>query len=350
MRIFPFPTRHLFLRPLALLILALLFSLAKPSAFSATSAYAAAPAPLRVIFDTDIDSDNDDVSAVAILHALADLGEVEILAMGVVSCCPYSPACLDALNTWHGRGEIPIGVYKGKGLTTQSRFARSVAERCPNDVGLAGKVPDVVGLYRRVLASEPNGAVTLIAVGEMNNLVDLLNSSPDAHSPLAGRELVRRKVGALYVMAPYFNERNEFQRSPNFTGAPAAAVSFIRDWPSPIRFAEGNLGHRHFIGSWLNDTPAENPSRIAFESYFDGVARDRHCADPTTVLYAVRGTRYFGEAGPGACEVRPADGFTRWDAKTDKAHYYNTQKLPVKELERVMNELMVCPPKQGGAR
>lgn len=326
-----------------------LLALALMAAFAAPAANAHAGAPLRVIFDTDIDSDNDDVSAVAILHALADLGEVEILAMGVVSCCPNSPACLDALNTWHGRGEIPIGVYKGKGLTTQSRFARAVAERCPNDVGLAEKAPDVVDLYRRTLAGEPDGAVTLIAVGEMNNLVDLLNSAPDKRSALAGRELVRRKVGALYVMAPYFNERNEYQRSPNFTGAPAAAVSFIRDWPTPIHFAEGNLGHRHFIGARLKETPASNPARIAFEAYFDGEAQDRHCADPTTVLYAVRGTRYFGETGPGACEVRPADGFTRWDAKTDKGHYYNTQKTPVKELERVMNELMLRPPRQGGA-
>ena len=36
-----------------------------------------------------------EVAAAAILHAFADAGQV---AMGVVSLCPYRPACLDAIN------------------------------------------------------------------------------------------------------------------------------------------------------------------------------------------------------------------------------------------------------------
>src|ERR1041384_871135 len=72
--------------------------------------------PLKVIFDTDLDGDNDDVAAAAMLHAFADAGRVEILAMGVVSLYPYSPACLDAIDTYYGRGDIPIGVYKGSKL------------------------------------------------------------------------------------------------------------------------------------------------------------------------------------------------------------------------------------------
>ena len=37
-------------------------------------------APVKVIFDTDMANDCDDAGALAVLHALADLGEVEILA------------------------------------------------------------------------------------------------------------------------------------------------------------------------------------------------------------------------------------------------------------------------------
>ena len=43
----------------------------------------AAKEPVRLIFDTDLESDVDDVGAVAVLHALADMGEVEILGMGL---------------------------------------------------------------------------------------------------------------------------------------------------------------------------------------------------------------------------------------------------------------------------
>jgi hypothetical protein len=195
----------------------------------------------------------------------------------------------------------------------------------------------------------------MVAVGQMNNLVDLLRSPPDGDSPLAGRELVRRKVAALFVMGPYFNQRGEFQRAYNFTTSPKAAAELVQGWPTKIKFGEGNLGHRHFIGGRLSETPADNPVRIAFEAYFAEEKRatgrtenKRHCADPATVLYAVCGTEYFGEAGPGACEVR-ADGFTRWNARRDKQHFYNTQKLPVGELEQVMEKLLVQPPKRGMA-
>src|SRR4029434_5867713 len=97
----------------------------------------------------------------AILHAFADGGHVEILAMGVVSRCPYSPACLDAINTYYGRGDIPIGVYKGSKLARQgSSYAKTVTERCPNDIGLSSRVPDVLGVYRRALSTQPDGEVT----------------------------------------------------------------------------------------------------------------------------------------------------------------------------------------------
>jgi VCBS repeat protein len=307
-------------------------------------------APLNVIFDTDLDGDSDDVAAVAILHALADAGQVRILAMGVVSRCPYSPACLDAINTYYGRGDIPIGVYKGSALAeVGSPYAKVVAERCPNDVGLSDQVPGVLPLYRRILAGQPDGAVTMIAVGPMNNLVDLLATPPDGISGLPGRELVRRKVAALFVMAPYFNERNEFQRAYNFVSSPKAALALVDDWPTRIKFGEGNLGHRHFIGRRLGETPAGNPVRIAFEAYFAAekqrsgtTEQKRHSADPTTVLYAVCGAQYFGEVGPGACEVRE-DGFTRWNAGRDRQHFYNTQKMPIAELEQVMEDLLVKP-------
>jgi inosine-uridine nucleoside N-ribohydrolase len=322
----------------------------------AAGVLAEAAEPLKVIFDTDMDGDNDDVAAAAMLHAFADAGQVEILAMGVVSRCPYSPACLDAINRYYGRGEIPIGVYKGSKLAMHdSPYAQVVAERCPNDVGLTVQVPGVLGIYRRVLSKQPDGKVTMIAVGQMNNLVDLLGSPPDEQSNLPGRELVRRKVSALFVMGPYFNERNEYQRAYNFTTSPKAARELTENWPTPIRFGEGNLGHRHFIGSRLSETPTNNPARIAFEAYFvaenrrSGKAENkRHCADPATVLYAVTGTQYFDEVGPGACEVRE-DGFTRWNAGRDKRHFYNTQKLSVRELEQVMDQLLVKPPKQGTA-
>jgi hypothetical protein len=50
-----------------------------------------------LIFDTDMDTDCDDASALAMLHALADAGEVEILATVVSSKYAWSVPCVAAI-------------------------------------------------------------------------------------------------------------------------------------------------------------------------------------------------------------------------------------------------------------
>ena len=74
---------------------------------------AAADAPARIIFDTDMAGDVDDVGALAILHAMADQGEAEILAVGISSRNEDVGPCVDAINTWYGRPDIPIGYQRG---------------------------------------------------------------------------------------------------------------------------------------------------------------------------------------------------------------------------------------------
>src|SRR5688500_9413492 len=64
---------------------------------------AAHAAPVPVIFDTDMDSDVDDVAALCQLHAMADLGEAELLAVMISGRNEWSGGCVDALNTFYGR-------------------------------------------------------------------------------------------------------------------------------------------------------------------------------------------------------------------------------------------------------
>src|SRR5262245_3773628 len=78
--------------------------------FAAIARQATAKEPVRVIFDTDMDSDCDDAAALAMLHALADRGEAEILATPVSSRHAWSAPCVDAINTYFRRPDLPIGV------------------------------------------------------------------------------------------------------------------------------------------------------------------------------------------------------------------------------------------------
>ena len=90
---------------------------------ASTTVRAADRHPVPVILDTDMGSDVDDVGSVAVLHALANRGEAKILAMGVSIKNASTPLCLDALNTYFKRPEIPLGVVKGPAFKDMSRYA-----------------------------------------------------------------------------------------------------------------------------------------------------------------------------------------------------------------------------------
>ncbi len=76
--------------------------------------------PLRIplIFDTDIGNDCDDVLALGMIHALQDRQECELLAVTITKDHELAAPFVDAVNTFYGRGDIPIGVCRS-GVTSE---------------------------------------------------------------------------------------------------------------------------------------------------------------------------------------------------------------------------------------
>jgi hypothetical protein len=68
--------------------------------------------PVKIIYETDMESDVDDAATLAMLHILADAGECEILAVMHNTSDDYGVGVIDAINTYYGRGDLPIGAYK----------------------------------------------------------------------------------------------------------------------------------------------------------------------------------------------------------------------------------------------
>src|SRR5512133_98926 len=66
--------------------------------------------PVKIIFDTDMGPDFDDVGAITILHALASKGECEILATMASDGYPYIAPTLEVFNRYFRKPTIPIGV------------------------------------------------------------------------------------------------------------------------------------------------------------------------------------------------------------------------------------------------
>lgn len=81
-----------------------------------------------------------------------------------------------------------------EGVNKGSYYAETIARDFPNDVGESKKVEDATHLYRRILASQADGSVTMVSVGHLTDVAKLLESKPDEVSPLSGKELVSKKV------------------------------------------------------------------------------------------------------------------------------------------------------------
>ncbi|MCC6352919.1 MAG: sulfatase-like hydrolase/transferase [Verrucomicrobiae bacterium] len=290
--------------------------------------------PTAVIFDTDIMGDVDDVGAVATLHALASRGELRILAMAVCAKHPACAPCLDALNTHFGRPDIPIGVNKGPGRLRDTRYADKIAAEFPHDLASADAAPDATALYRKTLASQPDGSVVLVTIGQLSNVSALLRSQPDAHSPLPGPELAKMKIRLWVCMGGQFPGGRE----ANFYNHPDAAQHAIAAWPGPIVLSGFEIGVDILTGGKLTALPATDPVRRAYDLY-NGL-KPHKSWDQTAVLFAARGPGDLWSLERGLCTVLP-DGSNQWVPSPDGPHARLIPKAPPQEAAAAIEALML---------
>src|SRR5262245_22923669 len=170
------------------------------TSLSSAEAQAAGAEPVRLIFDTDICGDCDDVLALGMIHALQSRGHCRLLAVTVSADNDLAAPFVDAVNTFYGRGDIPIGVVGPGGVVEESAFLSLAEEkdggdlRYPRRLASSRSAPGATAVLRKTLAAQPDRSVVVVQVGFSTNLARLLDSAADENSPLAGAELVRRKV------------------------------------------------------------------------------------------------------------------------------------------------------------
>lgn len=295
--------------------------------------------PPRLILDTDISSDADDVGAVALLHHAADQRQVDILAMMVSSGDPWSGGCLQVLNSYFNRPAIPLGLVSGKGIVHESAYTKTIAEMGDHQ---QGRKEDAVTLYREILAQQPDHSVTVVTIGYLTNLKGLLASTADEHSELTGRELVRQKVDRLVCMGGEYPQGKEW----NFYQDAAATNEVLNRWPTAIVFVGFELGKDVITGSSLRETPDDNPVRVSYELHND--LKGRPSWDQLAVLYAILGEKgrkkYFRLSKPGVNMIND-DGTNHWQEQPQGKHFYLTSSWPAKDLSEAIDNMMV-----GGGR
>ncbi len=167
----------------------------------------AAEAP-GLIYDTDICGDCDDVLALGMIHALQSRGACKLLAVTVSVENDLAAPFVDAVNTFYGRGDIPIGVIGKGGVVEKSKYLGLVQQkqpdgrlRYPHNLLSGNDAPPATQVIRKALAAQADQSVVIAQVGFSTNLARLLDSGPDDYSPLSGVDLVKSKVRLLSLMA-----------------------------------------------------------------------------------------------------------------------------------------------------
>jgi hypothetical protein len=285
-------------------------------------------------------SDCDDTGALAIAHQFANNGEAEILAVMVNDGDPYTPACVDAINTYYGRPGIPVGVGKNLPIATVSPYTRQVAQSFPNR--LPNPIPDAVMLYRKILSEQPDHSVVIVSIGFLTNLKNLLLTNTDQYSPLNGVDLVNRKVSYAAVMGgkyPSSFTSPEF----NFTNDAYATLVFNNTFPRPIMFTGFEIGVQILTGSGLYN-PQKNPVALAYQLYV-GAGNNRNSWDPSAVFCAVRGLAGVWKAATGgSVQITDAVANDSWVTSTIKNQLYLVQYSDPSIVASTLEQLITAPP------
>jgi len=306
--------------PSALYLLSIIILLLAPFEMAAQDARAK-----KIIYETNMCLDVDDVGGLAMLHAFQNRGEAQLLAVCYNEVHPDGAAAIDAINTWYGRGDIPVGVYKGDFPDPDTSAYLHDLLKFSHDLD-AQNAPNALDVYRRVLAQQPDSSVTIISVGFLNNLGVLLQNEP---------ALVAQKVKELVIMGSQNNDSHNL----GFHNTAAAAQNVLAKWPSPLVFH--HLGGDVLTGSVLRQTPAENPVREAYYRFFGSSFRDRTSFDPITVLYGVSGASdYFSKNGSGMGSL--PSGF-KWELKIRHDSFLEPL-LPAESYAQIIDALMLEPP------
>ena len=302
--------------------------------------------PVKLIFDTDMAPDYDDVGALAILHAMADSGEVEILAAGSSNKCETCVPCIEILNTYFGRPDIPLGAVKGEAPNIDTwhgglRWTSELPKRYTHKIAQTSDAEDVVSVYRRALSAAPDTSVTIVTVGFFSGMRDLLQSPADDISPMTGKELVTAKVKRLVSMAGIFPEGREF----NVINDAQASQYVFENWPTEIWLSGFEIGDKILTGKRVAALEVSNsPVKDVYEmSLAQDNPEGRQSWDLTAALVAVRGWKEYFDAERGTMVVLP-DGYNRWEKSDTGRHYRLIEKMPIPELPKVLEDLMIHQP------
>ena len=291
----------------------------------------------QIIFDTDIGMDCDDAAALGILLNAHKRGECEILAITASTGREGATATVNAICDYYGVNGIPVGRMKRMlQCDGVNNYARAVMEK----YGTEDVETDAVPLLRKTLAGAA-GKVSVIAVGPLSNLEELLKSKADEFSPLCGAELVKQKVDKLYVMIGSFSQ--------NFGGKRFREWNLLQDVPA-ARYVIENWGTEkvylpHEIGAAVFTEMGQNENPVWYSMKNFAIANGvdisngyrRESWDPVTCMIALNENNPLFIYSPEGTVTVDGDCVTLFEEKTGGLDKYLSVNSDLKGIEKLLN-------------
>jgi hypothetical protein len=314
------------------------------------------PPPVKIIFDTDIGNDVDDVLALSMLHALQSRGQCDLLGITITKPDELAGPFVDAMNTFYGRPDVPIGFTSSHLKNESSRFLPLAEQkdegklRYPHRLQRSSEAPAAIDLLRKTLSQQLDHSVIIVQVGYFSNLASLLDTPGDGTSPMTGKDLVKAKVKFLSVMAGSFRsiEGNSHFLEYNVTQDLPASRKLAAAWPTPIVWSGFEIGISvPYPAVSIERDFRYVPHHPAAEAYrlYQPPPHERPTWDLTSVLYGVFSDRnYFSLSEPGTVVVE-ADGFTRFTPGADgRDRYLILNETQAPRVREALVQLASQPP------
>ena len=301
---------------------------------------AAAP---RIIIDSDLSRWWDDATAIGMANVLQQRSRIRILGIMSDIRNPVAVAAIDAIDTAYGHPHIPVGAVADSSADTAPHgYSNALVDKLPHAVRSSGDAPGAVGLYRHLLAGQPNHSVTIVAIGAYTNLAGLLRSSSGQGSPLGGRALVQAKVKRLVIEDGLFPNGAPAVTNQKLDLASASVVVNGTDWPTPIAWVDGFTGIQTKVGGGLcTSVRPNNPMRIVYQWEFGCKPPGDGDWDGPTLLYAIGGPQgVFSELGQGGAAYVNAQGGLSWRTDPSRPHDLYVRVVDQAALNRQINVLL----------
>jgi hypothetical protein len=300
--------------------------------------------PVNIILDSDMSNSVDDVGDHAVLWALANRGEVNVLAVICSSANDTSAPLMHVIATYYGHPNVLIGAHQGATPTLENSATSNYTQQMVARFGTPGDTranyPNAVTVYRQALAGAPDHSVYIVANGYWQPLQGLLQSPADAISPLTGVQLVAQKVVRLVPGAGFFPSGNEHDFRVD-----ADAASFVyANWPVEIVNVGVEVSEDVFTGPDFSSSTTTDPIKASYIQSNGGNSIPGFGQLP--LLFAVRGlSSNFtvpGLNGQTTIEnfSQPTPGQNNWFSTPQVGHSYLAKQATAAQLAAILNPLL----------